>query len=323
MRIILSPAKKMNVSNDFLGPVSLPVFLKETETILDWMKKLTFPEAQKLWACNEKIAKLNFERCEKMDLYRNLSPAILSYEGIAFQYMAPAVFEDSQFAYIQEHLRIFSGFYGVLRPLDGVTPYRLEMQAKTGSVGSGASGMHGGIDGAAGNHAGSADFAGRRTAGNLYDFWGDRLYREVTCGNEADRIIINLASKEYSRCIEKYLQPADRYITCVFGEMEVKGNAAAQIDVVQSDAIQDDSVPYTVVQDTQRKCVSGKIVQKGVYAKMARGEMVRFMAERQIKNPEEMKSFDRLGFRFAEELSSETEYVFLRQEAECEKEDLL
>lgn len=54
--------------------------------------------------------------------------AILSYEGIQYQYMAPSVFETSQYTYMQEHLRILSGFYGVLKPMDGVTPYRLEMK---------------------------------------------------------------------------------------------------------------------------------------------------------------------------------------------------
>ena len=69
----------------------------------------------------------NVERLAHMDLRKNLTPAVLSYEGIAYQYMAPAVFETGQFEYIQEHLRILSAFYGVLRPMDGVTPYRLEM----------------------------------------------------------------------------------------------------------------------------------------------------------------------------------------------------
>lgn len=65
-----------------------------------------------------------------MDLRCNLTPAILSYEGIQYQYMAPSVFEDNQLVYISEHLRILSGFYGLLRPFDGVKSYRLEMQAK-------------------------------------------------------------------------------------------------------------------------------------------------------------------------------------------------
>ena len=133
--------------------------------------------------------------------------------------------------------------------MDGVVPYRLEMQAK-------------------------ATVAGHK---NLYDFWGGSLYREVT---DDSRVIINLASKEYSRCIEKYLQPDDRYITCVFGEPE-----------------------------------GGKIVQKGVYAKMARGEMVRYMAANAVSEPEEIKAFDWSGYRFREELSRENEYVFLRKQS--------
>jgi cytoplasmic iron level regulating protein YaaA (DUF328/UPF0246 family) len=181
-----------------------------------------------------------------MNLLRNLTPAIRAYEGIAYQYMAPAVFEEEQLDYVQEHLRMLSGFYGVLKPMDGVTPYRLEMQAK-------------------------ASIGGRK---NLYDFWGDKLYSEC---RDADGVIINLASKEYSKCIEAYLTPADTYITCTFCEMD-----------------------------------KGKLVQKGTYAKMARGEMVRFIAKKQMKNPQELKGFDRLGYRFREDLSGDTAYVFER-----------
>ena len=94
-----------------------------------------------------------------MDLTKNLTPALLAYDGIQYTYMAPAVFEDGQFDYVQEHLRILSGFYGVVKPLDGVVPYRLEMQAK-------------------------AAVDGRR---NLYDFWGDSLYQEVI-GCRAHRV---------------------------------------------------------------------------------------------------------------------------------------
>lgn len=156
----------------------------------------------------------------------------------------PACFEEGQLAYVQEHLRILSAFYGVLKPMDGVTPYRLEMQAKVK------------IDGCR----------------NLYQFWGDRLYHEVM-GD--DHLILNLASREYSKCIEQYLQPEDTYITVVFGEK-----------------------------------AGGRMVQKATYAKMARGEMVRYLAENRIEDPGEIKRFDRLGYVFQEELSSDAEYVF-------------
>ena len=110
---------------------------------------------------------------------------------------------------------------------------------------------------------------------DLYDFWGRSLYEEVM---DDSRIIINLASKEYSRCIEKYLGPEDRYISCIFGELSGE-----------------------------------KVVQKGVYAKMARGEMVRFMASKGIEQPEQLREFDWSGYCFDEERSTDTEYVFLER----------
>lgn len=246
MRIIISPAKKMNVKEEVLPFKNLPVFLDRTKIIMNWMQSLGLAEAKALWGCNDKLARQNYERFRDMELEQRLTPAILSYEGIQYQYMAPAVFEEDMLSYIEEHLRILSGFYGVLKPMDGVTPYRLEMQAKA-VIGE--------------------------TKG-LYDFWGSSLYGEVA---DDSQVIVNLASKEYSKCIEPYLKPEDRFITCVFGELSGE-----------------------------------KVVQKGVYAKMARGEMVRFMAEKKIADVEEMKSFDRLGYQFCEERSTEKEFVFHR-----------
>ncbi len=246
MKMILSPAKKMNRDSDTLAFAGLPVFLEQTKEILIWLKSKTYEELQALWKCNDKIAEQNAKRLESMNLHKNLTPAVLSYEGIAYQYMAPSVFEDGHLSYIEEHLRILSAFYGVLRPMDGVVPYRLEMQAKAGISG----------------------------CRDLYDFWGEKLYREV---RDESGVIINLASKEYAKCIEKYLTPDDTYITCVFGE---------------------------TVQD--------RFVTKGTYAKMARGEMVRYMAEHQIENPKDLKSFDRLNYKYREDLSSDWQYVFER-----------
>ena len=246
MRIIISPAKKMKVDTDTFACDELPVFTDRAEILMEWIRSLSYDEKKKLWHCNDKIAEENAGRFGCMDLRRNLSPAILSYDGIQYTYMAPAVFEDGHFDYVQEHLRILSGFYGVVKPMDGVVPYRLEMQARV-------------------------DIGG---CGSLYDFWGDSLYREVM---DESRILINLASKEYSKCIEKHLKPGDRYITCIFGEL-----------------------------------VNEKIVQKGVYVKMARGEMIRYMAEINVKRPEQIRDFNIGGYEFDEKRSSDTEYVFLQ-----------
>lgn len=244
MKIIISPAKKMNVNTDFLPVSGLPRFLEDTRVLCNAVKSLHYSDAKALWACNDKLAELNFKRFADMDLERNLTPAVVSYEGLQYQHMAPMVFTDEGMKYIDSHLRILSGFYGVLSPFDGVTPYRLEMQAKL-------------------------PVSGKK---DLYEFWGDRLYKAV---RDEDPVIINLASKEYSQAVERYLAPGDRFVTCVFGELK-----------------------------------DGKLRQKATPAKMARGEMVRFMAENCVTDVEQLKKFRFLEFRYREERSSGNELVF-------------
>ena len=248
MKIIISPAKKMKVNTDTLEGRALPVYLHEAEYLRQYLSELSYEELKSLWKCNDQIAQINYERVQTMNLRMHLTPALLSYEGIQYQYMAPAVLEDGQWEYVQEHVCILSGFYGVVHPLDGVTPYRLEMQTKVNLP----------------------------NVKNLYEYWGEKIYREVSADTE---VIVNLASKEYSKCVEKYLTPEIRYITCVFAEY--KGD---------------------------------KVIEKGTYAKMARGEMVRFLAERKAERPEEMKSFCRLGYRYSEKESTKDRYVFLKEQ---------
>ncbi|MBP3426796.1 MAG: peroxide stress protein YaaA [Clostridia bacterium] len=250
MRIIISPAKKMNADTDTLPYRDLPVFLPQTQQLLDRLRGMSSEELQKLWKCNDQIAALNAQRLHDMDLHRNLTPAIIAYEGIQYQYMAPDVFTQKEYDYVQEHLRILSGFYGVLRPMDGVTPYRLEMQAKL--------------------RMGDAK--------DLYTFWGEALARSVL---DAADYVINLASKEYSVCISKYLPKDKRMITCVFGEEK-----------------------------------DGKIIEKGTMCKMARGEMVRFMAVNGIENPEDIKAFEGQDYRYDETYSDAQTYVFVRRKKE-------
>ncbi len=247
MRIIISPAKKMNVDTDSMLHKALPRFLSETERLLARLREMDREELKKLWKCSDELTDLNLSRLREMDLKTRLTPAILSYEGIQYQYMAPGVFTREEFSYVEEHLRILSGFYGILRPMDGVTPYRLEMQAKLS------------VDGSR----------------DLYGFWGGKLAK-VLC-QETD-VIVNLASKEYSQCISRHLPPEVRFVTCVFGEEK-----------------------------------NGKIIEKGTMCKMARGEMVRFMATRGIKAPEALKAFDGLGYRYCRSRSDETTYVFLKK----------
>ena len=246
MKIIISPAKKMKQEED-LDYRDLPVYLDRAEEIHALLKTCTLSECQALWKCNDAIATLNYERIQAMNLKGNLSPALFTYEGIQYRSMAPGAMNRAEMEYVQEHLRILSGFYGILRPFDGITPYRLEMLTKLSVKGS----------------------------RDLYDYWGDALYTSLT---KDDHVLLNLASKEYSKCIEKYLTGQDTFITVVFGEEQ-----------------------------------NGKIKQKATMAKMARGAMVRFLAEQNADAPEACKAFQGEGFRFSEEHSDETTYTFLRE----------
>jgi len=249
VRIIISPAKKMNIDTDSFPPRGLPRFLPQTEEILMQLQRLSYEELKSLWKCNDQITALNANRIRSMDLRSLLTPAILSYEGIQYRYMAPGVFTESELEYIQNHLRILSGFYGILRPFDGVHPYRLEMQAKL-KIGE---------------------------SKDLYDFWGSQIAESLFA--EAD-CILNLASKEYSLCVSRYLKSNTRFITCIFAEE--KGE---------------------------------KLIEKGTLCKMARGEMVRYLAEHQIEDVLEVRNFDRLGYRFAPQESNDNTFVFIKADS--------
>ena len=247
MRIIIAPAKKMVVDTDSFAVDGLPAFLEQTERLKAVLQGMSSEDLQVLWKCNDSIAKLNIERLEHMDLCRNLTPAILAYEGIQYRYMAPGVMETAHLDYLREHLRILSGFYGLLRSFDGVTPYRLEMQAKL-----------------------SVD-----NCRDLYQFWGDRLARQLI--SETD-LVLNLASKEYSKAVESHIPKTVQFISCTFGEWK-----------------------------------NGRVIEKGTMCKMARGQMVRWLAENNVADRADIRAFDQLGYRFQAELSTENHNVFIKQ----------
>lgn len=248
MKIIISPAKKMREDQDGLPSQGLPQFLTRTEMILDRLRAMDYGELKKLWGCSDQLAELNMERLKTMHLRDAQTPALFAYEGIQYQYMAPRVSTLEELGYLQEHLRILSGFYGVLRPFDAVMPYRLEMQAKLTI----------------------------EKANNLYRYWDNDIYNAIYQGEDC---VLNLASKEYSICVSKYLQPNVRFVTCIFAER--KGD---------------------------------KLIEKGTMCKMARGEMVRFLANQKITCVEDVKEFNGLNYHYSHKDSTENVYVFLKEE---------
>ena len=248
MKIIISPAKKMNIDDDIFEYRSKPVFFEQAEEIMNYMKNLSYDECKTIWKCSDKLAQLNYDRVVNMDLNYRLTPALFSYEGIQYQYMGARVLSRDALEYLQDNLRILSGFYGILKPLDGVVPYRLEMQSK---------------------------FINYKNK-DLYEYWADKIANSLF---EETNLIINLASKEYSKCVEKYLKnsPGTKFITCVFGEIN-----------------------------------GDKVIEKGTLAKMARGEMVRYLAQNKICDLEGLKRFDKLGYKYSQEKSNEKTYVFIK-----------
>lgn len=247
MQWIISPAKRMEEEREFLGAEGLPRFLPETEELLNLLRAMPYEALKKLLCCNDALAARAYEQFQAMDLRRDLTPALLAYRGIQYQYLAPGVLEDGDYGFLQTHLRILSGFYGVLRPLDGVACYRLEMQARL------------------------ATDRGR----DLYAFWGDRLAGALA---EETDVILNLASEEYAKAVRRHLPPKTRLVDVVFGERTGDG-----------------------------------IVEKGVYVKMARGEMVRFLTQSRAEGLEAVRAFTGLHYRFDRARSGEDRLVFVRE----------
>ena len=191
LKIILSPAKTMR-REEVIPPFGIPVFLNEAYELVYALKQLSEMERAAIWKCSEKLRKENEERLRELDPGRNPSPALFSYSGLAYSHLSPESLSDLQLAYLQTHLRILSGLYGILRPMDGIVPYRLEMGAALRVNG----------------------------AEDLYAFWNRRIADDLQKDCDA---VIDLASSEYSRAVRPYRNPDVRFIEIVFAERNAEG----------------------------------------------------------------------------------------------------
>lgn len=246
MKILISPTKTMKTAVSSEGVPGKPIFLEKTSSIIQAVQALSYEEAKKLWNCNDALARLNFDRFQSMNVLQNTVPAVSLYDGLQFKYMRAETMSEEEKKYLNDHLRILSGLYGILSPYDGIVPYRLEMQSKIS------------VDGAS----------------SLYDFWGKDLY---TASMDGDHTIIQLASKEYAKCVERYAGKEDHMIAVDFLTWQ-----------------------------------HGTLRQQSTYAKMGRGDMVRFLAVQKAESPEVMKAYKGLGFHFDSEKSDEGRYVFIK-----------
>lgn len=190
LALVLSPAKKMNVVEGPPYAEGEPRFLERTEQLMHALQKLTRAELKALWKTSDALTDQNVERLAAMDLARSTTAAVIAYEGIAYQHLAASVMDGACLDYLRDHLRILSGFYGLLAPFDGVVPYRLEMGQKL----------------AVGGYS------------DLYAFWGDALLRSLAA--EGFSHIVNVASVEYSRALTQHAADGlPKITTCLFGDV--------------------------------------------------------------------------------------------------------
>lgn len=180
MIITLSPSKGQN----FEEPVrtskhSTPVALKDSQLLIKELRKLKTGELKKMMSVSDNIAKLNVERYKAFKTPFTLSnarQAIFAFKGDVYTGIEIDSFTEADLAFAQKHLRILSGLYGTLRPLDLIQPYRLEMKTQLGNV----------------------------RGDNLYQFWGDSITQNINkeMAKQKEPVLVNLASNEYFKVIK-------------------------------------------------------------------------------------------------------------------------
>ncbi len=260
MLIILSPAKSLNYGTKVSQTnFTLPHFAAKTNKLALELRKFSIADLEKLMGISKKLAELNYERfkkfSEKFNL-QNAKQALLVFDGDVYKPIEKENFSEADFDFAQKNLRILSGFYGALRPLDLIQPYRLEM----------------------GSDFKKTIFEKDLKIKNLYQFWGDEIsqYLNSECKNNGSQHIINLASQEYFAAINPQKISA-KIINIHFKE---KKNGA-----------------YKII---------------GINAKKARGLMANFIIKNKISSPKDLKNFAIEKYLFAKEMSSESDFVFVR-----------
>lgn len=253
MQIILSPAKLMNFGEtDKNIKTTQPRFLNKTTELVNVCKQLSEKEIATEMKINANMARDVYEYFQTFN--SKSAPqraAALAYNGIAYKGLNAHDFSTDDFNFAQQHLNIISGLYGFLRPLDQIKPYRLEMMRKIAP----------------------------KDVKNLYDFWQDTLNEHLSKKLKKDeKVIINVASNEYSKVLQKSKLP--------------KGTKIIDIQFLQQE--------------------NDDLKQIVVHSKKARGLMSRFIIKNKLAHSEEVKAFDYEGYFFYPSLSDENRWTFVR-----------
>ena len=253
MIAVVSPAKNLDFKSKYEVDFTSPRLLNHTNELIDVMRTKSVDDVSDLMSISRQLAGLNvhrFKEYSKEHTTENSQPAVYAFNGDVYQGLQAQTFDKKKLSFAQDHLRILSGLYGLLRPLDLIQPYRLEMGTKL-------------------------IFDDYKT---LYQYWDNTILNLLLedLKEQGDDIIVNLASNEYFKSIDK------------------KDISARVIDVEFKDLKND---KYKIV---------------SFYAKKARGLMSRYIIENGLENPEDLKGFDYKGYYFDPEESSENKLAFKR-----------
>nr|WP_136250375.1 peroxide stress protein YaaA [Ningiella ruwaisensis] len=256
MLIVVSPAKNLDYQSDIPSvDATQPRLMTQTQALVKKCKQLSPAELSSLMKISDKLATLNAERFDSFTTPftdENARPAVFAFNGDVYSGLQASSLDAESLEFAQSHLRILSGLYGILRPLDLMQPYRLEMGTKL-----------------------------KNDKGNsLYDFWDmqitELLNKDIKA--QGDNVLVNLASNEY------------------FSSVKTK-----QLDAM-------------VITPHFKDEKNGKLKIISFYAKKARGLMARYIIENKLSKASQLKEFDTAGYYFDDAESTETDYVFKRNE---------
>ena len=255
MLFLLSPAKALDYDSPVGDlPHTQPLFVKQASELIGVLKEKSPQDIANLMDLSDKLAALNVARYQAWSpkfTAKNSKQAVLAFNGDVYEGLDAKTLKPKDLAWAQEHVAILSGLYGVLRPLDWMQPYRLEMGTS--------------LDNKQGN--------------NLYKFWGAQIasYVNERLANEKTPIVVNLASQEYFKSVDRKTLNA-RVIECVFEDYK-----------------------------------GGKYKVISFMAKRARGLMARYAITHQVKTPKGLEGFALEGYAFVPSASEPDRLVFRRK----------
>ncbi|QYJ67533.1 peroxide stress protein YaaA [Flavobacterium litorale] len=252
MKIVISPAKSLDFETKLpTRKRSEPDFLKQAATIQETLKEKSPADLMELMSISDKLADLNWNRNQEWETpftTKNARPAIYAFNGDVYTGLDAYTIPTNKLTKLQDTLRILSGLYGLLKPLDLMQPYRLEMGTKL----------------PVGEHK------------DLYAFWKETITNTLNHELKDDELFLNLASKEYF------------------------------------DAVDTKALKVPVITPEFKDYKDGKLRMISFYAKKARGMMVRYIIDKNIRSLNGLKGFDYDGYSFDAKLSKGNKLVFTR-----------